>query len=345
MSVISPSFLLAVALGAAAAWVGWRAARRHRRGLAVAVLATAMVLSTAGVASAVNAYYSYLPTLDDVVQAASGGAGTPAYPPPPSGRERPAGLVLRMPVPDRGSGFGASEALVYLPPQYFSDPHRRFDVVYLVHGSPGVPADWFRGGQAPQAARATAAAGHPVIVVAPRMSHGWLDDPECVDGVHERVETHFVRDVVPAVDRSFRTVAGREGRTLGGMSAGGYCALNLGLRHRALIGTIIDMSGDTGPTHTGGTAALFGPGPAAVRAARDNSPADYAATLTPDPGTRIWLDCGASDRTVLAQIRAVAATLTARGFAVQLHVRPGAHTFHVWQPALRESLAWSQDPA
>ena len=55
---------------------------------------------------------------------------------------------MRLAIPDRGSGFGPSTALVYLPPQYFAEPALRFPVVYLLHGSPGTPADWIRGGGA-----------------------------------------------------------------------------------------------------------------------------------------------------------------------------------------------------
>ena len=81
-------------------------------------------------------------------------------------------------------------------------------MVYLFHGSPGVAKDWFRGGEAAQIGLPLARAGHPVIMVAPRMSKGWLDDPECVDGMHEKVETHLLRDVIPTVDRHLRTSRG-----------------------------------------------------------------------------------------------------------------------------------------
>src|SRR5664280_2537066 len=84
----------------------------------------------------------------------------------------------------------------------------------------------------------------------PRDSHWWLDDSECVDGV-------------AAVDAQLRTVADRSHRAVGGMSAGGYCALNLGLRHRDTFAAIVDMSGLTVPTHAGGLTALFGSEPAA----------------------------------------------------------------------------------
>jgi enterochelin esterase-like enzyme len=327
VSVVAPWFVLPLALAAAAAWAGCR--RRP-------VLAAAVLLTVLTVADGVNVYFGYLPRAGDVVNVVDGGRDWPAL-----DRADPAadaGRVSRLPIPDGGNGVGGGTALVWLPPQYRTEPDRRFPVLYLVHGSPGVPADWFRGGDADAAAAALAAAGRPLIVVAPRMSRSWLDDPECVDGVSERVQRHFVRDVVPTVDAALRTEPDRAGRLVGGMSAGGYCALNLGLRHRDLVGTILDLSGEVAPSHTGGLGAVFGPGPAAAAA---NTPALYAARLPAGPPTRVWFDCGSDDRGLLPGIRTVAATLAARGFPVHLAVRPGAHTFRVWRPALRDALAWA----
>ena len=134
-----------------------------------------------------------------------------------------------MPLPaDPAHGFGVTDNVAYLPPQYFTDPNARFPVVYLFHGSPGRPADWFHGGRAAQEGHAVAAAGHPAIVFAAQMSRSWTDDPECVDGVHELVESHLLAQVIPTVDSHLRTLADRD-RVFAGMSAGGYCALNLGL--------------------------------------------------------------------------------------------------------------------
>jgi enterochelin esterase-like enzyme len=339
ISVISPWFLLGLGGLAAAGWVLWRPVRRRRRSLARLVLTATVLLSTLDAASGVNAYYAYLPTVGDVVQVLDGRAGAPVGPLPAG--PHPRGMVAQIRIPDLGSGFGSSLALAYLPAQYFTEPGRRFPVVYLVHGSPGVPADWFHGGEAEEAGTAVAATGQPAILLAPRMSRGWLDDPECVDGLHERVETHFLRDVIPAVDAQLRTVASRDGRVLGGMSAGGYCALNLGLRHRDLVATIIDMSGDVAPTHAHGVRALFGADSAAVWA---NSPIRYAAGMPADPPTRIWFDCGRSDGRLLTGIVAVSDLLAGRGIAVQVHVRPGGHTFHVWRPALRDALRWAVTP-
>ena len=247
-------------------------------------------------------------------------------------------------IPDRGSGFGRSQAWVWLPPQYFNEPTRNLPVVYLFHGSPGVQKDWFHGGRADRIGRRLAAEGLPVIEVAPAMSRGWLDDSECVDGIHERVETHLVRDVIPTVDAALRTIANRQGRIFAGMSAGGYCALNLGLRHRDLTATILDLSGLTEPTHSGGLGQLFGS--SAANLSRQNNPALYTRTLSAEPSMQLWLDAGRSDHQVLGQLSRLAIQLRAAHQSVQLRTRPGGHTYGVWRPALADSLRWAlQQPA
>lgn len=348
ISVVSWQFVVGLALTALLSWGVWRFCHRRRyRSIAYVVLAVAVLLSSASAATAVNRHFSYLPRFRDVVSVVDGERNWTDYtdiihlPPAQAASRYPDGVVVHFPVADRGSGFGSTRALVYLPPQYFTQPHRRFPVVYLFHGSPGVPGDWFRGGEAAPVGQRLASLGYPLILVSPRMSTGWLDDPECVDGVKEKVETHFVRDVVPAVDSTLRTVPVREARAVAGMSAGGYCALNLGLRHRELVSTIVDMSGYTEPTHADGLAPIFGTGPAADDLVRANSPAEYAPTLSATPATRIWMDCGTGDRQVLGEMRDLAPTLRARGISVRLTTRPGGHTFHVWRPALADSMKWA----
>jgi enterochelin esterase-like enzyme len=324
---------------------------RWRWFLPALLLPVALGLATA--ADAVNAYYQYLPTAGDVMQAATGDRQWPhldtvlRLPTTAAERKYPRGVTVKMPMPaDPLDGFHSTTAIGYLPPQYFADAAQRFPVVYLFHGTPGKPADWFHGGRAGRAGQQAASVGEPAIIVAPQMSKAWTDDPECVDGVHERVESHLLDDVIPTVDRTLRTQADRDGRVFAGMSAGGYCALNLALRHRDVVSSIIDMSGFTIPTHTGGMTALFGSN-ASVRdrLAAANSPADYASALTTGPPMRIWLDCGDADHEVLREMDSILPALQGDGFQVGLHTRPGGHTYEVWRPAFAEALLWAVQPA
>jgi enterochelin esterase-like enzyme len=355
LTVVSTRFLLGLLLITLGCWLLLlrHLVRRHRvataerqrrqRWRTPALAAAAALLSLVTVADCVNSYYSYLPNVSDVVDAV---VSSPPQQLTPainhldlSAGNAAAGRLFRLPTPDNGSGFGSSEAWVWLPPQYFQPARPRLPVVYLFHGSPGMPKDWFHGGAAGRIGRLLAAEQLPVIMVAPQLSKSWLDDPECVDGLHEKIESHLLRDVIPTVDRMLRTEPSRTDRIFAGMSAGGYCALNLGLRHRELVATVLDLSGFTVPTHAGGLTTLFGRNDAA--AAAQNSPADYARSLDNNPPMRIWLDCGTADREVLRQLSTISVTLRQDGMTVQLHTRPGSHTYSVWRPALHDSLTWA----
>ncbi|MBL7492536.1 esterase [Frankia sp. AgB1.9] len=341
--VIGKWFVLGLAALSLVGWVCCVWLRRRRRAAAIGVGTVAMLLTLATVADLVNVHYGYLPRVDDVV-------GVTSWPTAPArdaiaampNRPHRRGSVIALPVAGKHSGFGTHRALVYLPPQYFTEPGARFPVVYLLHGSPGAPVDWYRANEAATTGALLASTGQPAILVAPRVSHDWLDDSECVDRPSEHIETYLIDDVIPTVDTELRTLPDRADRVFAGMSAGGFCALNLGLRHRDLVGTVVAMSGLAEPTHSGGMAGLFGPRPDLAAVAAANTPVRYARALPPSPPMRIWLDCGRGDREALRDTRTMAGLLTHRdGFDVVLRLRPGGHDYGVWRPALRDSLRWA----
>lgn len=330
---------LAVLLGLTV--VGVLLARRFRRTARVLALVLAILGGTATAADATNAYFGYLPHLGDAATLVGAPGDWPVLQPrdlelgTASPHARTGGVVT-LRLPDRGSGFGPSYALAWLPPQYLTEPHRRFAVAYLAHGSPGVPQDWFRGGQAAAIGGDLARRGLPLVIVAPQLSRGWLDDPECVDGAHEPAASHLLVDVIPGVDAALRTAPVRDARLLGGMSAGGYCALNLGLRHRDVFGNVLDLSGLPGPTHAGGVRALYGPD-SEQRAAAD-SPGVYASGLKPEPRVRVWLGSGGQDTEVRPDLLRLGRVLREDGFVVREMSLPGRHTFRVWRPLTRTAL-------
>jgi enterochelin esterase-like enzyme len=347
ITVVSMPFLVGLAVVTLAAWLTPMCVRsiRRRRGLAWSLAGLACVLTLTCVADGFNSYYSYLPNVSDVVDAV-------AERPPPhlTAVVTAATKVKAAPAPGRlvtltipaGDGMPTSQAWVWLPPQYFQPDQPRLPVLYLFHGSPGMPKDWFHAGRAAEVGLDLARSNRPVIEVAPRMSRDWLDDPECVNGRTEQVENHLLHAIIPTVDRSLRTIASRNGRIFAGMSAGGYCALNLGLRHRDLVATILDLSGFTVPTHSGGMRALFGPHGLAQVA--PNSPATYAGTLRSGPPMRIWLDSGSDDKTVVREMTAIAPTLRADHLTVVQKTRRGGHTYSVWRPALKQAALWAVQP-
>jgi len=64
-------------------------------------------------------------------------------------------------------------------------------------------------------------------------------------------ERYLIGSVVPWVDAHLPTVAAREDRTIAGLSAGGYGAMDIGLRSPGVFGRIESWSGYFSPRHDG----------------------------------------------------------------------------------------------
>jgi enterochelin esterase-like enzyme len=128
---------------------------------------------------------------------------------------------------------------VYTPAEY-DQPESRLPVLYWLHGTLGGIA-----GVAPLSRHFDAAIRAermpPMIVVfvngLPRRL--WADSK---DG-SAPVESVFVGELIPEVDRRFRTIAAREGRVVEGFSMGGYGAARVGFRHPDLFAGISILAG------------------------------------------------------------------------------------------------------
>ena len=59
-----------------------------------------------------------------------------------------------------------------------------------------------------------------------------------------RYEDYVIDEIVPHIDRTYRTIAGPEGRGVFGKSSGGYGAIMLGLQHPDVFGAVACHSGD-----------------------------------------------------------------------------------------------------
>jgi enterochelin esterase-like enzyme len=136
---------------------------------------------------------------------------------------------------------------VYLPPRF--DPASRYPVVYLLHGLPGDPSEYVDGTQLGAFADAGIDSGklRPFIAVIPAAGADARYDGEWAGPW----EAALVRRVVPWVDAHLPTIASRAARIVAGLSAGGYGAVDIALRHAALFGVAESWSGYFEPLRDG----------------------------------------------------------------------------------------------
>lgn len=231
---------------------------------------------------------------------------------------------------------------VYLPPQY-DEPQfakTRFPVVELIHGSPGSPTAWVVHLHLVSVMNRLLAAHEvgPMIVVMPTMSVGRHFE-ECVNapgGAQD--DTYLTFDVRSDVLADFRASSDPGQWGIGGLSSGGYCAVNVSLRHRGEFGAAAAMDGYFRPTD-GPAARVLHHNPALEAA---NDPLLTASRLTSGvhPLPAFWLSAGTGDARDWAAAQAFVRVL--HGLEqVTLYREPGAgHNFYAWAPALPHLLSW-----
>jgi len=319
-----------VVASAAVAVVRFRRRRREgvqvrHRGLRRAALAGWLAaLTVLGALAGLNAYVGYIPTVPGLLGA------LPADPPGTRHPSRIETLAIGDPALDVRPGT----AYIYLPPGYDdrSNAARRYPVVYLLHGYPGSAIDWFRGAEVRWVMNTMIAERlvQPMIVVAPDASGGWLHDSEMLNqSGGPQVEDYLTGTVVRVIDARYRTVADRSGRAIGGVSSGGYGALNLGLRHQDTYSVILSEMpyGDPGAV----TRTLLGGSRAEWLA---NAPSHYIPTMTFRQPMVVDLLAGTRDPQEF-EARRLGRMLTSRGQAALFTEVPGAT--HTWRGARAET--------
>ena len=119
---------------------------------------------------------------------------------------------------------------VYIPDGY-ADSDLIYPHMYLLHGSGGDETNWIVQGDAKSTLDRMIDAGTipPAVVIMPGAQSWW------VDGYNEAAATAFIDDLIPHVNDTWRVIDTREGRVIGGLSAGGYGTVNFVLNHPDLF--------------------------------------------------------------------------------------------------------------
>jgi enterochelin esterase-like enzyme len=209
---------------------------------------------------------------------------------------------------------------VYLPPCYEQEPDRRYPVLYLLHGQSYNDDQWDRLG-ADEAADALIYSGEsaPFIIVMPRYRI-WFQPDEHNFGLA------MVEVLIPLVDSSYRTIASRPGRAIGGLSMGAAWALHLGISQWELFGSI--------GLHS---LALFSIDSPRIPRWLDSIPSDQLP--------RIYIDIGDKDsKTLLDSTVWFEETLTKKNIPHEWYLFSGYHEEKYWQEHILQYMRWySQD--
>ena len=135
------------------------------------------------------------------------------------------------------------DVIVFLPPSYEKEKHRRYPVVYALHGYSIGAEQWTHEIHVPQTVEGAYAQGaQEMIVVLPdskTVHNGSMYSSSVTTGDFEKFISH---DVVAHIDGHYRTIPDRMSRGLVGHSMGGYGASRIGMKHPDVFGSLYIMS-------------------------------------------------------------------------------------------------------
>lgn len=261
------------------------------------------------------------------------------FPPPHDpGFVTSTGRAERFYVASAALGGRRQPVDVYLPPGYAAHPGRRYPVFYLLHGVPGRPGAFLQTVRLGVVEDILLARHRirPMILVMPFGSTGSFTDKEWANGVgrHERWETFLARDVVRAVDARYRTIPDGSHRALGGLSEGGYGALNIGLHDAGRFGVLESWSGYARADDLG---SVFGHDRALLRWNSPSAQLPERAAQLRRHRVFFWFYTGAADR-LLGQNRLFAAELRRSHLAYRFTTLRGGHDWSLWRGQAANAL-------
>jgi enterochelin esterase-like enzyme len=146
-------------------------------------------------------------------------------------------------------------AIVYTPPGYDAHPTQRYPVLYLQHGAGEDETGWTRQGRAQFILDNLIAASKakPMIVV---MDDGYAHKPgrallnlgadtptKEVGLAFGAFEDVVLRDLIPTIDASYRTIPDPDHRAMAGLSMGGMETFFIALHHLETFAYIASLSG------------------------------------------------------------------------------------------------------
>ncbi|WP_129776954.1 alpha/beta hydrolase [Peristeroidobacter soli] len=231
---------------------------------------------------------------------------------------------------------------VYLPTGYETS-RLHYPVLYLLHGNGGAGHDWVDQGKVQSVADGLIARGDmpAAVIVMPDAGVTWYVDRK------EKMETAFISDLLPDVDKNLRVLRSREGRLIGGLSMGGYGSLRFVLEYPEKFAAAALLS-----------PAIYVPMPPLNSSARKvgtfgepefdeavwknlNYPAlwqGYLAKKTPVP---MYINSGDDDEFMIeAEATRLYSLLRSNRQPAELRIVDGGHNWTVWGSTLGDAMKY-----
>ncbi|MBC7798782.1 MAG: esterase family protein [Pyrinomonadaceae bacterium] len=237
---------------------------------------------------------------------------------------------------------------VILPSGYDVDKTSRFPVLYLLHGLYGRFDDWAMKSNVRENA-----SGFNFIIVMPEGENGWYVDSATDD--KNKYESYLMQELIPTIDREYRTIDKVNARAIAGLSMGGYGSLKFGLKYPEKFGFAASMSGALNATSFSKDVLArlsfvkdsidkaYGEGDTKTRLQNDifklvQNLNEGQIKSTPF----IYLDCGTEDGLIDTN-QNFAKLLREKKIKYEFRELPGGHDWKYWSKQILEVLQTAQD--
>jgi enterochelin esterase-like enzyme len=227
---------------------------------------------------------------------------------------------------------------VYTPPGYDSDRERRYPVLYLQHGGGEDERGWPNQGRVGFILDNLIAErkAKPMIVVMERgyarrpgdaaPAPGRPGAPRDFSRIFGPFEDVMIKDLIPMIDATYRTIPNRENRAMAGLSMGGMQTFQITLKHLDLFGYIGGFSGAGG----GFGGAAFDPKTAHGGVMADAAEFSKKVRL-------LWLGIGTAEGRMYEGIKKYHEALDKAGIKHTYYESQGtAHEWLTWRRCLHE---------
>ena len=220
----------------------------------------------------------------------------------------------------------------------------KYPVVYLIHGLFGHYNNWAENTKLKEYA-----AKYNFIIVMPEGNNGWYVDSATV--ADDKYESYIAKELIPEIDKKYRTLADKNHRAIAGLSMGGYGSLKFAGKYPEMFILAGSFSGALGAAERTeknspewvlkSIMTAFGAAESQTR--KDNDLFNLYKELSAEKMKNlpfIYLDCGTEDG-LIQNNREFLSVLQEKKIPHEYRELPGVHDWKFWNSQIEEFLELS----
>lgn len=227
---------------------------------------------------------------------------------------------------------------IYLPPSYNTPEGKQkyYPTLYMLHGTPGRYFDWVVGGEATEFANTLIALKSiPELIMVFPDGNGTLGKVSewgnSYDGT-QLMENFVAYDLVKYIDQHYRTIPDAQHRAIGGLSMGGFGAMNIAIHHPDIFGNVISLGG-----YYQAEGSIWGSDASYQQL---NSPLDTILTMQEAWQLHIFLGAATKDQPYYRDTLQFMRELNSLHILYHFDLQVGQHSWRVWQKQTYDALKW-----